>query len=114
LTRVKRRPRASLIVIERSDHSASDQQVLLREGAMDRHITHPTKEQVRAYMHQREADRRPPPAPEEIRRQLGWSTHTEPHYQCAGKHTLVFPVKIGQLWLLLSVEWLFRLGGCRT
>ena len=35
-------------------------------------ITHPTKEQVRAYMAARETERRPPPPPEEIRRQLGW------------------------------------------
>ena len=39
---------------------------------MNHHITHPTKEQVRAYMAERELARRPPPAPEEIRRQLGW------------------------------------------
>ncbi len=35
-------------------------------------ITHPSKEQVRAYMAGREAACRPPPPPEEIRRQLGW------------------------------------------
>lgn len=35
-------------------------------------ITQPTKEQVRAYMTARESARRPPPSPEEIRRQLGW------------------------------------------
>jgi hypothetical protein len=40
--------------------------------AMDRQITHPTKEQVRAYMLRREGERRPPPPPAEIRRQLGW------------------------------------------
>jgi hypothetical protein len=39
---------------------------------MDRQITHPTKEQVRAYMARRETAHRPPPAPAEIRRQLGW------------------------------------------
>lgn len=39
---------------------------------MPHQITHPSKEQVRAYMAEREAARRPPPAPEEIRRQLGW------------------------------------------
>lgn len=39
---------------------------------MSLRIVHPTKEQVRAYMAQRERARRPPPAPEEIRRQLGW------------------------------------------
>ena len=39
---------------------------------MPNRIVQPTKEQVRAYMTQREGARRPPPAPEEIRRQLGW------------------------------------------
>ena len=39
---------------------------------MQHRVTHPTKEQVRAYMAAREMARRPPPSPEEIRRQLGW------------------------------------------
>ena len=39
---------------------------------MPHQIIHPAKEQVRAYMAGRGAARRPPPAPEEIRRQLGW------------------------------------------
>ncbi len=39
---------------------------------MPHRVTQPTKEQVRAYMAARETARRPPPAPEEIRRQLGW------------------------------------------
>lgn len=32
----------------------------------------PTKEQVRDYMERRQAEHRPPPSREEIRRQLGW------------------------------------------
>ncbi len=32
----------------------------------------PTKHQVRAYLERRSRDSKPPPAPEEIRRQLGW------------------------------------------
>jgi hypothetical protein len=40
---------------------------------MDRRVIQPTKEQVRAYMASRERAGRPPPAPEDIRRQLGWS-----------------------------------------
>lgn len=32
----------------------------------------PTNEQVRSWMQQRQADRSPPPTPEEIRTQLGW------------------------------------------
>ena len=35
-------------------------------------LTKPSKEQVRAYMAERESAHRPPPPPEEIRRQLGW------------------------------------------
>jgi hypothetical protein len=32
----------------------------------------PSNQQVRSWMQQRQVDRTPPPAPEEIRRQLGW------------------------------------------
>lgn len=32
----------------------------------------PTNEQVRNWMQQRQADRSPPPSPEQIRRELGW------------------------------------------
>lgn len=32
----------------------------------------PTKHQVRAYLERRSRDPKPPPTPEEIRRQLGW------------------------------------------
>lgn len=32
----------------------------------------PTNEQVRSWMQQRQADRTPPPTPDEIRRHLGW------------------------------------------
>jgi hypothetical protein len=35
-------------------------------------MTHPTKHIVRAYLKRRARDPKPPPAPEEIRRQLGW------------------------------------------
>ena len=70
----------------------------------------PSKEQVRAYMHQRECDRRPPPTPDEIRRQLGW------HYN---SHDLVFPASssillpgtIAQLATLMAVEWCFLAAG---
>lgn len=33
---------------------------------------HPTKHQVREYMQRRASDPKPPPSPEEVRRQLGW------------------------------------------
>ncbi|HEU4373327.1 MAG TPA: hypothetical protein VFS02_07550 [Telluria sp.] len=35
-------------------------------------INHPTKHSVRAYLERRARDPKPPPTPEEIRRQLGW------------------------------------------
>lgn len=35
-------------------------------------ITHPTKHVVREYLERRARDPKPPPTPEEIRRQLGW------------------------------------------
>ncbi|MFL6656671.1 MAG: hypothetical protein ACJ8GW_01245 [Massilia sp.] len=35
-------------------------------------IQHPTKQLVRAYLERRSRDPKPPPSPEEIRRQLGW------------------------------------------
>ncbi|MET3130891.1 hypothetical protein AAKU55_001149 [Oxalobacteraceae bacterium GrIS 1.11] len=72
------------------------------------HITHPSKEQVRAYMHRREGARRPPPAPDEIRRQLGWLSLEE---YPPGTQGLFFPAEIAQLTALLAVEWLFRAGG---
>lgn len=35
-------------------------------------FTNPTKQLVRAYLERRSRDPKPPPSPEEIRRQLGW------------------------------------------
>jgi hypothetical protein len=70
---------------------------------------HPTKEQVRAYMHQRQRDfgRCPPPMPDEIRRQLGWHSDS-PQLSCS---TLFFPGTIAQLATLLAVEWCFLAAG---
>ncbi|HEU4843797.1 MAG TPA: hypothetical protein VFT05_06005 [Burkholderiaceae bacterium] len=71
---------------------------------------HPTKEQVRAYMHLREFDRRPPPTPDEIRRQLGW--YGDSH--CSDFSTgqgLFFLGTIAQLATLLAVEWCFLAAG---
>jgi hypothetical protein len=36
----------------------------------------PSKELVRRYMHQRQADHKPPPDQSEVRRQLGWNLLT--------------------------------------
>jgi hypothetical protein len=35
-------------------------------------ITHPPKHLVREYLERRAREHKPPPTPEEIRRQLGW------------------------------------------
>ena len=73
---------------------------------------HPTKEQVRAYMHLREFDRRPPPSPDEIRRQLGLYGAAHGLGSPAGA-VLLFPGAIVQLTTLLAVEWCFRAAGFR-
>ncbi|MBC7454048.1 MAG: hypothetical protein H7335_10145 [Massilia sp.] len=73
---------------------------------MDRQITHPTKEQVRAYMTGRKSAHRPPPPPEEIRRQLGW---------CLESNQSAFPMMAlcmlpstcGQLTAQLVIDLLF-------
>ena len=71
------------------------------------HITHPTKEQVRAYMAGRELARRPPPAPEEIRRQLGWRLAApEPDYPLA--QLCLLPSAYGRLAAQLAqavLDW---------
>ncbi|MES2757267.1 MAG: hypothetical protein V4693_07820 [Pseudomonadota bacterium] len=73
---------------------------------MDRQIKHPTKEQVRAYMLQREADRRPPPPPAEIRRQLGWRlTPEEP--ERAVLRLCLLPSTFSHLTGQLVLDWLF-------
>ncbi|WP_202414364.1 hypothetical protein [Duganella flavida] len=36
------------------------------------HTTHPSKYLVRAYLERRSQEVKPPPTPDEIRRQLGW------------------------------------------
>ncbi|WP_181373110.1 hypothetical protein [Massilia glaciei] len=36
-------------------------------------FTHPTKDQVRAYLLRRSRDAAPPPSPKDIRRELGWA-----------------------------------------
>ena len=35
-------------------------------------VTHPTPAQVRAWMQQRQAEKKPPPSPADVRRELGW------------------------------------------
>jgi hypothetical protein len=39
-------------------------------------LTHPPKHLVREYLERRTRDHKPPPTPEEIRRELGWGLLT--------------------------------------
>jgi hypothetical protein len=73
---------------------------------MDRQITNPTKEQVRAYMHRREAERLPPPAPAEIRRQLNWRLAPAERAPTAVQLYLL-PTTLGQLSVQVLLDWLF-------
>jgi hypothetical protein len=98
------------IAREQLDHASGLSCGYLEEDAM-RHITHPSKEQVRAYMLQRKAEHRPPPAPDQIRRQLGWSSCDDSYMNGCGTRALFFPVKIVELASLLAVEWFFSAGG---
>jgi hypothetical protein len=41
-------------------------------------ISHPPKHLVRQYMERRVREHKPPPTPEEIRRQLGWGMLMHP------------------------------------
>ena len=73
---------------------------------MDHQITHPTKEQVRAYMMRREAAHRPPPAPAEIRRQLGWRFE-DAHDNPALLQFCLLSSTCGQLSAQLLLDWMF-------
>jgi hypothetical protein len=69
---------------------------------MDR-VTHPTKEQVRAYMLAREHAYRPPPPPDEIRRQLDW--HVLPSEPvCLLAPLCLLPATFGQLVMQSALE----------
>jgi hypothetical protein len=70
---------------------------------MDRQVTHPTKEQVRAYMASRGRAHRPPPTPEEVRRQLGW--HLAPPEPAAALFGLfMFPATLGEYAARLALD----------
>lgn len=73
---------------------------------MDRQVTHPTKEQVRAYMARREAAHRPPPPPDEIRRQLDWrltpADEANPLLQFC-----LLPTTYSHLTAQVLLDWLF-------
>ena len=73
---------------------------------MDRYITHPTKEQVRAYMAKRESAHRPPPPPAEIRRELNWRLQP-----CDNDSVLfqfcMLPSAYSQLTAQVLLNWIF-------
>lgn len=73
---------------------------------MPHRIHQPTKEEVRAYMAAREAARRPPPAPEEIRRQLNWRLAPSDEDRILIQFCLI-PSSYGQLAARITLDWLF-------
>lgn len=73
---------------------------------MDRQITHPTKEQVRAYMARRESAHRPPPPPDEIRRQLNWRLTPADNDNVLLQFCLL-PSAYSQLTAQVLLDWLF-------
>jgi len=78
-------------------------------------IPHPTKEQVRLYMMLRGRAHHPPPAPDEIRRQLGWSWRCDDATPClifpSPQFGLFFPGTLAQLSAAIAVEWMFLASG---
>ena len=84
---------------------SSSDHLLVLEPAMPHRVTQPTKEQVRAYMAARERARRPPPAPEEIRRQLGWQL-----MRADADHSLVqfylIPTTYTHLATRITLHWM--------
>lgn len=73
------------------------------------HITHPSKEQVRAYMRRREHAVQPPPPPHEIRRQLAWRRldAMPPSVAAQGWQLSADMTRLGALMLIV---WLMRSG----
>jgi hypothetical protein len=75
----------------------------LVENTMNRSVTHPSKEQVRAYMAARGHAHRPPPSLEEIRHQLGWHLDPSP---CGGfMGCSMLPAVFLQLAAQWALDW---------
>ncbi len=69
-------------------------------------VTHPTKEQVRAYMMaRRDATRLPPPTPEEIRRQLDWRITVQDEDRLRRQFYLI-PTAYSQMVVQIAIDWL--------
>jgi hypothetical protein len=80
------------------------QSLFVLERAMDRQVTQPTKEQVRAYMASRGHAHRPPPPPEEVRRLLNW--HLAPAEPAGALFGLfMFPATFGACAARLAFVW---------
>ena len=73
---------------------------------MPHRVTQPTKEQVRAYMAARETARRPPPAPEEIRRQLGWRMQHGDEERLRLQFYLI-PTTYTHMATRITLQWMF-------
>ena len=80
-----------------------------------RPTSHPSKEQVRAYMRRRERALQPPPPPDEIRRQLAWCRAdmlmgtclfaTPAGVAAQGWH---LSAEMARLSTLMAIAWLMR------
>ncbi|OBV39354.1 hypothetical protein [Janthinobacterium psychrotolerans] len=72
-------------------------------------LNQPSKEQVRAYMRRRLGARQPPPAPEEIRRQLAWrhrhSGSAPPSPASIALQGWLVSVDLAWLGTLLLLSW---------
>ncbi|TNC77413.1 hypothetical protein FHI69_08710 [Janthinobacterium lividum] len=87
-----------------------------QERAM-RATSHPSKEQVRAYMRRREHALQPPPPPDEIRRQLAWCRADDSPCTCPlatpagvaaqGWH---LSAEMARLGTLMAIAWLMHSG----
>lgn len=67
--------------------------------------THPSKEQVRAYLVQRNRAHLPPPSPDEIRRRLNW--RREPPAPLGGLPSVIFlPTTMMQLGASMALAWI--------
>jgi hypothetical protein len=71
---------------------------------MPHRIIQPSKEQVRAYMAAREVARRPPPSPEEIRRQLGWHLESQPVPSLVQFYLI--PTSYSHLATRIALDWM--------
>ncbi|MBE3026246.1 hypothetical protein GQ37_010175 [Janthinobacterium sp. BJB1] len=80
-------------------------------------MSHPSKEQVRAYMRRREHALQPPPPPHEIRRQLAWcrvraGVDAGMHATAAGLAAQGWHLSadMARLGTLMTIAWLMHSG----